>query len=253
MSVGLSYIAAFGGGVISFASPCVLPIVPAYLSVVTGVDVREDPGEGARISTRAAVARTTLLFVAGFGLVFVVLGMTASALGRSIFRDHILIGRITGVVVVVMGLFVLLSALGRFPAFALGEKRFHPRLARLGPFAAPVAGVAFGFGWTPCIGPILSAILAISANQRTIGQGGLLLAFYAAGLGVPFMITGLAYNQLRGSLAFMRRHGNQLSMVAGAALVGFGLLLAFDRFSLVTVALNGFFTRIGLARLIYLG
>ncbi|MDA8373703.1 MAG: cytochrome c biogenesis protein CcdA [Actinomycetota bacterium] len=253
MAVGLSYIAAFGGGVISFASPCVLPLVPAYLSVVTGVDVRQDPGQGATVPMRAAVARTTLLFVAGFGLVFVLLGMTASALGRSIFRDHILIGRITGVVVVAMGVFMLLSTLGRFPAFALAEKRFHPRLSRLGPFAAPVAGVAFGFGWTPCIGPILSAILAISANQRTIGQGGLLLGFYAAGLGVPFLVTGLAYNQLRGSLSFLRRHGNQLSLIAGAALVGFGLLLAFDRFSLVTVALNGFFTRIGLARLIYLG
>ena len=229
MSVGLSYIAAFGGGVISFASPCVLPIVPAYLSVVTGVDVREDPGEGARISTRAAVARTTLLFVAGFGLVFVVLGMTASALGRSIFRDHILIGRVTGVVVVVMGLFVLLSALGRFPAFALGEKRFHPRLARLGPFAAPVAGVAFGFGWTPCIGPVLGTILTLSATTASVGQGVVLLALYSAGLAVPFLATSLLADRLLLRLRRMRRAGRYLQIGAGTVTVGLGVAIVTNQ------------------------
>ncbi len=239
---------------ISFASPCVLPLVPAYLSIVTGVDVRGGGGGGAGldVATRSHVAKTTLLFIAGFSLVFILLGMTATALGRSIFRDHILIGRVSGVFVVVMGLFVLFGSFSRLPIL-LTEKRFHPKLSQLGPFAAPIAGVAFGFGWTPCIGPILSSIFAIAANQKTLGQGAGLLAVYAAGLGVPFLATGLAYSKLNSSFAFLRRHGAQLSAISGVALVGFGLLLAFDRFSIVTVALNGFFTRVGLAKLIYLG
>lgn len=251
MTGSLGYIAAFGGGVISFASPCVLPLVPAYLSIVTGTDIRGGQPAGA-LATRTHVAKTTLAFIAGFALVFVLLGMTATALGRSIFRDHVLIGRITGAFVVVMGLFVLFGSYGRLPLL-LAERRFQPKLSRFGPFAAPIAGIAFGFGWTPCIGPILSSIFAIAANQSTILQGAVLLGVYAAGLGVPFLATGLAYSKLSTSFAWLRRHGAQISFVSGVALVGFGLLLAFDRFSIVTVALNGFFTRIGLAKLIYLG
>ena len=252
MSGSFGYIAAFGGGVLSFASPCVLPLVPAYLSVITGVDIRDQSQGDTKVHQRLKVAGATLSFIAGFSLVFILLGMTATTLGRSIFTDHILIGRITGIFVVAMGIFVLFAATGRSTFFA-AEKRFHPRLARLGPWAPPIAGVAFGFGWTPCIGPILSSILVVAANQRTIGQGAALLAFYAAGLGVPFMVTGLAWAKVSGSFAWLRRNAAVLSVISGIALVGFGLLLVFDRFSIVTVALNNFFTRIGLAKLIYLG
>lgn len=251
MATDLGYIAAFGGGVISFASPCVLPLVPAYLSIITGVDVRKTQ-QTTTIISQSKVAKMTLLFIAGFGMVFVALGMTATALGRSIFSNHVLIGRIAGVAVLMMGVFVVFTALSNSPAL-FKEFRFHPKISAFGSFSAPVAGIAFGFGWTPCIGPILGSILIVAANQRTVAEGGLLLGAYTAGLGVPFMATGLAFSKISNSFSWLRRHSTSLSLVSGTALIAFGLLLALDRFSLITIAMNSLFTRIGLAKLIYLG
>ena len=252
MATDLGYVAAFGGGVISFASPCVLPLVPAYLSIIAGVDVRSNVNDDKRTITQMHVAKMTLEFIAGFGLVFVALGMTATALGRSIFADHILIGRITGLVVVSLGIFIIISSLGKSSLFAR-EFRFHPQFSRLGSFGAPVAGIAFGFGWTPCIGPILGSILVIAANQHQVEQGALLLGAYTAGLGVPFMVTGLAFQKVSQSFSWLRKNARALSILSGAALITFGILLALDRFSVITVAMNSFFTSIGLSKLIYLG
>ncbi len=252
MATDLGYIAAFGGGVISFASPCVLPLVPAYLSVIAGVDVRGTTPGSQTTLTRMRVAKMTLTFIAGFGLVFVILGMTATAIGRSIFSNHILISRITGVSVVILGLFILGSSFSKSLLFAR-EIRFHPSFSKLGAFGPSVAGVAFGFGWTPCIGPILGSILVVAANQHTVAQGGLLLGAYTAGLGVPFMMTGLAFQKVSQSFNWLKRHSRTLTIASGIALVSFGVLLTFDKFSIITVAMNNFFTSIGLAKLIYLG
>ncbi|KJF16362.1 MULTISPECIES: cytochrome c biogenesis protein CcdA [Acidithrix] len=272
MATSLGYIVAFGGGIISFASPCVLPLVPAYLSIITGIDIRdkkriEDKKDSPTITTKVKtqsktvesisstqfqVAKATLYFILGFGTVFVLLGMTATALGRSIFHSHILIGRITGLLVLVMGVFIVIGGLGRFNIFA-SERRFHPNIARLGRFGPAIAGVAFGFGWTPCIGPILSSILGVAASQKSVTQGAILLVFYSLGLGVPFMITGLAYTRIKTSFDWLKRQSSKLSLISGFALIFFGLLLAMNRFSLVTIALNGFFTKIGLSKLVYLG
>ena len=302
MATDISYIVAFGGGVISFASPCVLPLVPAYLSVISGVDIRTvaearqaksspisdasrlegqvtsqrvegaDPPKTtsmastaveinvANESERAAklispylqVAKSTSLFVAGFTVVFVILGMTATALGRSIFQNHVLIGRVGGVLVTVMGLFIIASSLTSNSLLAR-EFRFHSNFKRLGTFGPLLAGGAFGFGWTPCIGPILSSILSIAASQGSIGKGASLLGVYSLGLGVPFMAMGLGFSKLKSSFDFVKRHLRGLSIASGLFLVAFGLLLAFDRFSIVTVYLNSFFTSIGLSKLIYLG
>lgn len=303
MATDISYIVAFGGGVISFASPCVLPLVPAYLSVISGVDIRTvseskqhqrkpqssnqlvessktsssvgvtgerdtstDSGhlatdyfntdESAETSYERSpyvqVAKATSLFIVGFTIVFVILGMTATAVGRSIFQNHILISRVGGVLVVLMGLFIILSSFASNSLISR-EFRFHSNFKKLGAFGPLLAGGAFGFGWTPCIGPILSSILSIAASQGSIGKGASLLGVYSLGLGVPFMAMGLGFSKLKSSFDFIKRHVRGLSLTSGLFLVAFGLLLAFDRFSIVTVYLNSFFTSIGLSKLIYLG
>ena len=157
-----AYLAAFGGGVISFLSPCVLPLVPAYLSMVTGLDLADAGGgfPGADAPGRRARPR---LFVLGFGSVFVLLGLSVSSAGQ-LLRDHQdALTRISGAVLLAMGIFLLGSLFLRAP-WLYQEKRFHPQLGRFGDAAPVVAGVAFGFGWSPCIGPILGSILAIAEH-----------------------------------------------------------------------------------------
>jgi cytochrome c-type biogenesis protein len=169
------------GGLVSFLSPCVLPIVPAYLSVITGLEIgelQESRGHLARI------ARDTGLFIAWFSAVFILLGLSATSIGQALFDDQGLITRLSGLVVLAMALFVVGSLVLRSPGL-YQERRLHPDLSRFGRLAAPVAGVAFGFGWTPCIGPVLTSILAIAATQQGLARGALLLAVYSAGLGVP--------------------------------------------------------------------
>jgi len=154
---------AFGGGVISFLSPCVLPVVPAYLSLMTGLSVGElQTAKGADL---AAIARTTLLFIAGFTAVFVVLGLVSTSIGQTVFRNQVMLTRLAGVMVILMAVYLAGSQLLMAPAL-YREARFQPHLDRLGPLAAPVAGAAFGLGWTPCIGPVLGAVLERRRDEQ---------------------------------------------------------------------------------------
>lgn len=155
-----------------------------------------------------AVSRDTALFVVGFGGVFVVLGLSASALGRTVIHHQGALTRISGVVVVAMALFLAGTVFLRSPAL-YGEWRPHPRLARFGPLAAPVAGAAFAFGWTPCVGPILASVLALSTDQGHLGRGALLLAVYSMGLGTPFLVVAVFFDRMRGPLACLRRQRHQ--------------------------------------------
>lgn len=246
----MGYLAAFGGGVISFASPCVLPLVPAYLSVVTGLDIQEIQGGSRRHLGR--IARDTGLFVAGFTAVFVLLGLSASALGQAALRNHLLLTRVTGTVVLAMGLFLVGSLVLRAPRL-YGEVRFHPAVSRLGPWAAPLAGVAFGFGWTPCIGPVLASVLAVAASESHTGQGAVLLLVYSTGLAVPFFAAGLALGRLSGALTWVKRHLRALTLVSALILTGFGVLLVVNRLTWVTVELSDGLRAIGLGRLVSLG
>jgi cytochrome c-type biogenesis protein len=246
----VGYLAAFGGGIVSFLSPCVLPIVPACLCVVTGLDITDAADGGRRHLVR--VARDTSLFVAGFGTVFVLLALTATAVGRGLFENKLLALRVSGGVVVAMGVLLLLSLLARSPVL-LREYRFHPRLSRLGPFAAPVAGAAFGFGWTPCLGPVLAAIVAVAATSTSVLHSVVLLALYSLGLGVPFLVVGLAFGRLTGALAWGRRHSVAITAVSATLMAGFGLLLLLDRLTVVTSDLETALRAIGLGRLVDLG
>lgn len=246
----VSYVAAFGGGVVSFLSPCVLPLVPAYLSIVTGLDVTAPRGGGRRHLAR--VARDTGLFILGFGAVFVLLGLSATSIGRALFRNQVALTRLSGLVVLVMALFILGSLLLRAP-WLYQEKRFHPDLSRYGPLAAPVAGVAFGFGWTPCIGPVLTSILALAASRGGVGEGAALLAVYSTGLGVPFLVTGLAFSRVAGALALVKRHFTAVTVASAGSLAFFGALLVLDKLVWMTARLQEALDAVGLGRLVELG
>lgn len=246
----LAYLAAFGGGVISFLSPCVLPLLPGYLSMVTGLDLAELQDEP-RVHARRIVT-TTAVFVAGFGAVFVALGLSASAFGQ-LLRDHqSVLTRVSGALLLAMALFLLGSLFLRAP-WLYQEKRFHPQLGRFGNAAPAIAGVAFGFGWSPCIGPILGSILGIAANQHRLWAGGTLLAVYSLGLGLPFLLAGLALGRLGGALGWVKRHF--VVLVAGSAVIigAFGLLLMFDELSRLSVHLQEWLTDAHLRWLVELG
>lgn len=247
---GVTYLAAFGGGLISFLSPCVLPIVPGYLSLVTGLDVAEIE-EGARHHLRR-IARDTALFVAGFTTVFLLLQLSATAVSRLVFRNHVVLTRVSGLVLLAMGLFLIGSLVLRAP-WLYQEKRFHPKLSRFGPFAAPVAGAAFGFAWTPCIGPILASVLAVAASSKETLRGVFLLLAYSAGLGVPFLVMGLAFGKVSGAVAWARRHATGLTLAACISLAFFGVLLTLNRLTWVTSQLQEAARAVGLEWLVTLG
>jgi len=245
----IGLLVAFGGGLISFASPCVLPIVPGFLTLITGLDITS---EEARRGRTRAILRDTGLFVLGFSVVFVLLGVTATSVGRALFRNQTLLGRVSGALVLAMALYLLGSLVVRSPRL-YQERRFHPRLSKLGPYAAPVGGVAFGFGWTPCIGPVLTSVLAIAATAERVGEGALLLAVYSLGLAVPFFVTALAFNRLAGAFGWVRRHLQGITVAAGLSMAVFGVLLIFDQLTWVTSRFQALLQAAGLEELIFLG
>ena len=241
---------AFGAGLISFLSPCVLPVVPGYLSVITGLDITESGEDGA--GQTWPIARDTGLFVLGFSAVFIGLGLSASAIGQTLFDNQLILTRISGVMVLAMGAFLLWSLVAKSPVF-FQEARFQPDLGRFGRAAPPVAGAAFGFGWTPCIGPVLGSILAIAASAERTLTAGTLLAAYSAGLGIPFLITGVAFSRLAGAFTFIKRHLETIVAISGVSLMLFGVLLITNRLIWVTTQLQDLLRSIGLDWIVNLG
>jgi cytochrome c-type biogenesis protein len=223
----VSALAAFGFGVLSFLSPCVLPLLPGYLSMMSGYSAA-DLGEGRASAWR--MLRVTLLFVAGFTVVFVALGAAATTVGRALLRNHGALTVAAGWLVVAMGLFVAVTAVWtpRFFLPLLRERRIEVRPSRLGSWAPPLMGVTFGFAWTPCIGPTLGSILALTAADAggsTLAQGMTLLAVYSLGLGLPFVAAGMAVGWTIGFFAKVRRHLRVITVASGLLLAGFGVLM----------------------------
>jgi cytochrome c-type biogenesis protein len=214
-----SVIAVFFAGMISFFSPCVLPLVPAYLSMVTGVSVTQIQ-EGAK-GTRLRVLRGTSLFMAGFTVVFMLLGISASAIGGFLRANQDIFNLISGIIIIVFG--ILLIGFIR-PGFLEQERRFRVG-SKMGTWGAPLMGVAFAFGWTPCIGPILGAVLTFAATEGTVTKGALLLFVYSLGLGIPFLITGLLMSEVSSVFGWVKRHFRAINVTAGTILVIFGLLM----------------------------
>jgi len=245
MTEPISLVTAFLAGVISFVSPCVLPIVPGYLSFISGINVARLKEGGTPAGLARRVGITSLAFVLGFSTVFVALGAAATLVGYYLQEYKRELGVVGGIVIIVLGL----HTAGVFRIkWLLYEKRAEVKTRPLGLLGAYVVGLAFAFGWTPCIGPILGAILLYASQQETVGQGVVLLSAYSAGLGLPFVASGLAVNGFFAAFGRLRAHMRAVEYVAGALLVGVGVLLVTDR---LTVLANYFarlfpaLTRIG--------
>jgi len=227
-SVGLAL--AFGAGVLSFLSPCVLPLVPSYLSFITGISLEDLQGG---VSRRAALVHATL-FIAGFSAVFMVLGASASFLGQ-VFRTYeVWISRIGGLVIVLLGLH--LAGVLRFTPL-LREKRLHLRDKPMGYLGTVGVGAAFGAGWTPCIGPVLGAILTFASTREQFWQGVGLLGSYSVGLAVPFLLTALGLNVFLGVFARYRRFLPTLQVASGVLVIVFGLMLLSGTFTILSTYL----------------
>jgi cytochrome c-type biogenesis protein len=205
---------AFAAGLVSFASPCVFPLVPGYLSFVAGGEARE--------ARRPVVP--ILLFIGGFAAVFTALGAFTGAVTR-VLRSPAGI-RISGAVIIAFGILMLLYALRVGWPGLFAERRPLMERVRPGPAWAFPLGVAFGAGWTPCIGPVLAGVLAIAAAQGGSARGALLLFVYSAGLGVPFLLVGMGLRRLMGALAFVRRNYHWFAGTSGVVMIGIGLLVA---------------------------
>jgi cytochrome c-type biogenesis protein len=211
---------AAAAGLVSFLSPCVLPLVPGYLSYVTGLTGADlaDEQEGGTPG-RARVVVGALLFVVGFSVVFVSEGALFGGLAGSLQQHQALVDRVLGALTVVLGL----AFLGLIPGMQR-EVRFH-RLPRAGLLGAPVLGVLFGVGWTPCIGPTLGAVLTLAYDQGTAARGAFLTLGYCLGLGIPFVLTAFAVRRVAGALTAVKRHYDWVLRTGGALLVVIGLLL----------------------------
>ncbi len=225
-----SFALAFVAGLLSFLSPCVLPLIPSYVGFLTGLTLEE-----LEVRRGTALAHA-LWFVAGFSLIFIALGATASALGVLLLRSQVWIGRIGGVVVILFGLY-LLGVLR--PALLMRERKVQLARKPLGYLGSAFVGVTFGAAWTPCIGPILGAILTLAAAQASVGHGAALLTAYSAGLALPFVVTALALDRFLAWFQRFRPYLVWVERIAGGLLILLGLLLVTDRFTLLAGWLQG--------------
>ena len=234
----VSLFAAFVAGVLSFISPCVLPLIAGYLSYISGVSLEDMRGVSAGVGSAAAmsppvrgrVIATSLFFVLGFSLVFISLGASATFLGQYLMSQLELLGRIAGVVIIIFGLHTMgVLRIG----WLYQEKRFQTSNRPVGLFGAMLVGIAFAFGWTPCIGPILAGILTVAAGEETVGDGIRLLSVYSAGLAIPFLLTSLAINHFFAAFARIRRHYHKIEVVSGVLLIVVGVLIFTNRFTLI--------------------
>jgi len=228
MSFDIGYLGAFLAGLLSFASPCVLPLVPPYLCYLAGVGMQELAGEHAgsdasgldRVA-RWRIIRQALAFVLGFSTVFVLLGATATLIGQALTRYLDWLSILAGVMIIGMGLHFL----GVFRiALLYREARVSVERKPAGPFGAYLMGLAFAFGWTPCVGPVLAAILMVAGTGETAMRGAALLAVYSAGIGIPFLAAAALAGPFLGLMARMKRHLDLVEKLMGALLVGTGIL-----------------------------
>src|SRR6201990_2508265 len=219
MIQNVSIPAALIAGLVSFLSPCVLPLVPPYLIYLTGATIEHVANDEEAATSKRAVMMSALLFVLGFSTVFVALGASASLIGGLIRAWSAQLSILAGIVIIVMGLhFLGLTRIG----LLVGEGRL-PIPKPVGLWGAYVMGLAFAFGWTPCIGPILAAILSIAAAEATVTKGAMLLAVYSAGLGIPFLLAAFAVEQFSSVFVRMRKHLDRVERAMGVLMVITGI------------------------------
>jgi cytochrome c-type biogenesis protein len=226
-------IAVFLAGLLSFLSPCVLPLVPGYVSLISGTSVDELQSADRKLSR--TVLLNSVMFIVGFSVVFISLGAVATGIGQfmNIYRRQLM--QVAGVVIIIFGLHLI----GVFKIKALlADKRLHDVKGSGTAIGAFLIGFAFAFGWTPCIGPILAGVLAIASSQNTVIKGVLLLAVYSSGLAVPFLLTSIGVGSFLGFYARFRRHLHTVEVVSGVFLVAVGALILTRHFTILSSYLS---------------
>jgi cytochrome c-type biogenesis protein len=234
----VSIVTALAFGFLSFISPCVLPIVPGYISFISGLSFEEMQHSSQLPALRKRILSNSFFFVIGFSLVFIALGASASAVGQFLHEQINLMSKIAGVIVVIFGIHMI--GIYKIP-FLNYEKRLLTSQKPLGFLGSFVVGLSFAFGWTPCIGPILASILAVASQQETIGQGVVLLVFYSAGLGIPFLLTGVSLTVFYKVFDKFKRHLHKVEVVGGVLLVVFGILIFTNYLTIVSAYLSKWF------------
>lgn len=218
-SVDTTVFAAFAVGFVSFVSPCVLPLVPGYLSAISGVTIEELRGEE---RTAGRVLGPAIVFCLSFTIMFVALGMSATSIGHTLHDHQDTLNQIAGWLIIVMGVFFVATLfVGRL------NREFRPDalITRAGSGGPIVAGLAFAVAWTPCVGPTLAAILGAAATSDTVGKGGILLAFYSLGLAIPFLLTAVAFDRATTAFRWLRDRHVLVTAISGAVLIAMGLLI----------------------------
>jgi cytochrome c-type biogenesis protein len=233
-------IAAFAVGFVSFVSPCVLPLVPGYLSAVSGVSIAEMRSGEHKLS---AVLGPALIFCLSFTLMFVALGMTATSIGSTLRDSKQTLDTIAGLVIVAMGVFFLLTP---FVPRLNREWRPDALISRAGAGGPIIAGLALAVAWTPCVGPTLASILAAASTSDRVGHGGVLLAFYSAGLAVPFLLTAVAFDRATTAFRWIREHYMLVTGISGAVLVLMGVLMLTGELTRLNVEAQSLLQDLGL-------
>jgi len=237
----VSLIAAFVAGLVSFVSPCVLPLVPSYVTFITGLSFDELTGEqGPRV--RRLTLIHSLAFIFGFSLVFIALGTTATATGQFLREHQDTLRIVGGILIVFFGIY--LTGLIKIPALSR-ERKVHLTGKPLGVLGSVLVGITFAAGWTPCIGPILASILLYASTAKTVGTGILLLSVYSLGLGVPFLIASLGMNTFLSASKGIRKQLHTIEVVSGVILIVFGLALVTNVFGYFVAFLSRFLPAVG--------
>ncbi len=229
----ISIFVAFLAGIISFLSPCILPVIPSYLAFITGISLEELSQQESLKKVRKKVIANSLMFILGFSILFITLGASATFLGKSLFRNIRWFEIIGGVLVIILGLHF--AGIFRLK-FLDREKKIHLKKKPLGYLGTCLVGMAFGAGWTPCVGPILGAILTMAATTQDILKGITLLIFYSAGLGLPFLLSAVILHKFFEYFKTIRKYFKVISIVGGVLLIIVGILLISGYFS----SLSGF-------------
>jgi cytochrome c-type biogenesis protein len=230
-SVDTTVFAAFGVGIVSFLSPCVLPLVPGYLSAISGLEFAEIEAGKSRLK----VLFPAILFCLSFTAMFVALGMSATGLGDTLGENRSTLREVSGVLIVLMGLFFIGTL---FLPLLNREWRPEALMRRVATGGPVVAGLAFAVAWLPCTGPTLGVILTAAANEGTVGEGGVLLAVYSLGLAVPFLLSAVAFTQVTSLFRFFRNHYSVITAVGGVVLVVMGVLLYTNEMTELNAWLN---------------
>ncbi|MBS1861742.1 MAG: sulfite exporter TauE/SafE family protein [Actinobacteria bacterium] len=237
-ATGVGLLAALAAGIVSFLSPCVLPLVPGYLSAVTGVSANELDEADWR-----SVIPPALTFVASFSVIFILFGLTATGLGSFLSENKPLLTKISGWLIIAMGVLFVSSL---FVTRLNKEWHVEALLARAGKGGPIVAGAAFAIAWSPCIGPTLGAILTVAAAEGSWTHGALLLAVYSAGLAIPFLVTALAFSRMATAFAVVKRHYRAIVVVGGLILIVMGVLIVTGEFKQLNIEAQSWSSNLGL-------